>query len=576
MDKLGSLEEATPRSWRLETSTVLVILLLVVVCFLVLTPLIWLLFKSFQVSQPWQPAVYGLAGWQQAFTSPGILSATYNTFALAITRQLIALVLGIAVAWLLARTDIPMKGWLEFMFWLSFFMPALPITLGWILAFHPSVGLVNRWLAQLPFIDGHLFNIYSFWGIIFAHLTTGSIAIKVMLLTPAFRNMDAALEEASRAAGAGSLTTLLRITIMLMAPVILVSTILGFIRSLEAFEIELVLGLPIGLHVYSTKIYDFIRWDPAGGFSPATALGSLFLLVLLVLAALQYLYLGRRHYTTVTAHFSNRPIQLGSWKYIFFVAILALVLFVTVVPFALLVMGTFMTIFGFFDIPSPWTFEHWRAVLRDPVLGLSIRNTLAIALGSALLGILFYSAIAYVIVKTKFAVRGALDFLSWLPWAIPGILLGVGLLWTFLQTPGISELQGTIYLMIIALVIKSMPSGVQLTKSILLQLSAEFEEASRICGASWVHTFRRVLLPLLWPMFMVIGLLAFNSAARDISTVVLLGSGDSRTLSLLMLEWAIGGGYIERATVVGVIIVILVVITAVIARAVGSKASVTW
>jgi iron(III) transport system permease protein len=232
-------------------------------------------------------------------------------------------------------------------------------------------------------------------------------------------------------------------------------------------------------------------------------------------------------------------------------------------------MGTFMSVFGFFDIPEPWTLQHWSLVLGDATFFQSLKNTLIVALGSAVIGVLFYSLIAYVIVKSKFAGKKVLDFVSWLPWALPGILLGVGLLWTFLQTPGLNALYGTVYLMMVAIIIKSMPLGVQMTKSVMLQLGDELEEASRICGASWLETYRRVLLPLLLPMLTVVGLLVFNSAARDISTVVLLGTGDSRTLSLLMLEWAIGGGALEKATVVGAIIVVIVVITSLIARKLG-------
>ena len=118
---------------------------------------------------------------------------------------------GLLMAWLLARTDIPCKRGIEFAFWFSFFMPALPVTLGWILALDPKVGLVNKALAMLPFVEGPVFNIYSFWGIIWVHLTASTLGVKVMFLTPAFRNLDAPLEEASRVAGATTLVTLWRI-----------------------------------------------------------------------------------------------------------------------------------------------------------------------------------------------------------------------------------------------------------------------------------------------------------------------------------------------------------------------------
>ena len=568
-----ALEEHTGSPVRFNASLLFMSLLLGLVAFLVLTPLLFMILNSFQVSQPGEPVVYGLQGWQEVVTSAGMLAPIYNTFSLAITRQIIALVLGIFLAWLLARTDIPMRGGLEFMFWISFFLPVLPVTMGWILLLDPNYGLLNQWLLKLPFIHEPPFNIYSFWGIIWAHLTATTLGIKVMLLTPAFRNMDAVLEESSRISGASALGTLVRIITPVMTPAILVTTVLGIIRSLEAFEIELLLGVPIGLHVYSTKIHELVISEPPE-FPPAMASGTAFLGILLLLVILQRMVVGRKSYTTVTGRgFSYRPTPLGRWKYPAFALVLLLAIIITVVPIALLVMGTFMKLFGFFHIPEPWTLDNWRQVLKDPVIFRSLWNTIFIGLGAGGIGILLYALIAYVIVKTRFAARGLLDLLSWLPWSIPGILLGIALLWTFLGTKVFLPIYGTLYILIIAMVIKSMPFGTQLIKSVMLQLGSELEEASRITGASWFYTYRRILFPLLFPALLTVGLVVFISAARDIGTVVLLATGRTRTLSLLMLDFATEAEF-ERATVVAVIIVIWVVVAAFIARTCGGRLNV--
>ncbi len=544
-------------------------ILLLVVGFLVLTPLALMILNSFQIARPGQPIVWGLDGWVKAFSTPGIIKAITNTFTLAITRQAIALLIGAFFAWLIARTDLPMKGLLEFFFWLSFFLPALPETMGWILLLDPKYGLLNQGLIGLGVVNQSLFNIYSFWGIVWAHMG-GSVSVKVMLLAPAFRNLDAALEESSRISGASGWHTFFHIIIPVMMPAILVTTILGIIRSLEAFEIELLLGTPIGLQVYSTKIHELVTWEPPQ-FAPAMALSTVFLGVLLLMVALQRRYIAKRIYTTVTGRgFSTRRTQLGRWRYPAFALVLSFALVITVLPTILLVTGTFMKLFGFFNIAEPWTLENWRATLNDPVLFRSLWNTLAIGLGSGIIGILFYSLIAYVIVKTRYRGRWLLDFLSWLPWSIPGILLGVALLWTFLQTKIFLPIYGTIYLLMVAMVIKSMPFGTQMIKSVLLQLGNDLEEASKVCGGTWVDTFRRVILPLTMPALITVGLVGFISAARDISTVVLLGSGKSRTLSLLMLDFAAGAEF-EKATVVAVMVVGLVVVAALIARALGGQ-----
>ena len=144
--------------------------------------------------------------------------------------------------------------------------------------------LLNQLLLKLPFVHEPPFNIYSFWGVIWAHLAATTLGIKVMLLAPDFRNMDAVLEESSRISGASALGTLVRVIAPIMTPAILVTTILGLVRSLEAFEIELILGVPIGLHVYSTKIHEMVISEPPE-FPPAMALGTAFLAVLLLMVA---------------------------------------------------------------------------------------------------------------------------------------------------------------------------------------------------------------------------------------------------------------------------------------------------
>ncbi len=555
---------------KLNGSLLLMSLLLGAVAFLILTPLFLMILNSFQVSDPGQPIIYGLQGWREAFSSPGILSAIYNTFSLALARQFIALFVGIVLAWLLARTDIPFSGPLEFMFWLSFFLPALPVTIGWILLLDPKFGLVNQWLLKLPFISEPPFNIYSFWGIVWAHLASSTIGVKVLLLAPAFRNLDAALEESSRVSGASAVSTLVRIITPIMMPAILVATILGLVRSLEAFEIELVLGVPVGIQVFSTKILDLVIAEPSE-YPPAMALSSTFLAVLLVLVCCQRYIVGRKEFTTVTGRgFSLRRTALGRWKNVVFVLVLLLALIVTLVPTIFLVMGTFMKLFGFFDISDPWTLNNWRQVLRDPVILHSLWNTLVVALGSGMIGVFLFSLIAYVIVRTGFTFRGVLDFLSWIPWSIPGILLGMALLWTFLGTKIFLPLYGSVYILMIAMIIKSMPIGTQVIKSIMLQLGRDLEEASIVSGASWFSTYRRILVPLLFPALITVGLLVFISAARDISTMVLLATGETRTLSLLMLEFATEGQF-EKATVVGVLIVVFVSAAALIARSLGGR-----
>jgi iron(III) transport system permease protein len=572
--KIGTLESFPAQRKRLFDSfdgrTLLLSAFLALVAFLVFTPLLFLLYASFEAVRPDGTTVYSLHGWRQALDNPGIVTAIYNSFSLAVARQSIATVIGIFLAWLIARTDVPLRGWLEFSFWISYFIPSLPVALGWILLLDPKYGLINEWLAALPFINEPLFNVYSYWGIVWVHLSASTIAIKVMLLTPAFRNLDAALEEASHVAGAGSLKTLLKIAAPIMMPTILVALILGLIRSLEAFEIELILGRPVGLHVFSTKIYSFMTVEPPQ-FAPASALGSFFLVVLGLLVVFQRLFLKEKSFATVTGRgFSARLIRLRRWRYPTLGFVLAIALCTTVVPIASLFFATFMKLFGYFNIPDPWTLANWKQVLKDPILIRSVQNTLVLGISAAGLGIFLSSLIAYIIVKSKFGARALLDFISWIPWSIPGILLGMALASSLLLIHKVVPIYGTMFALVLAMAISGLPLTVQVIKAFLMQLADELEEASQVAGASWYMTFRRILLPLLLPCLIVVGLLEFIASARNISTVVLLATGKTRTLALLMLDYT-AGAELEKATVVGAMIVLMVVAAAICARILGGK-----
>jgi iron(III) transport system permease protein len=539
------------------------------VAFFVLYPILLIVFNSFQVARPGAVAQYSLEGWRVALSDRGMLRAVYNTFSLIFTRQLISFPIAILLAWLLARTDLPGKSALEFMFWLSFFLPSLSVTLGWILVLDPEYGLGNQLWNWLFGTQRGPFNIYSFWGIVWAHIGHNTTAVKVMLLTPAFRNMDATLEEASQVAGAGPLKTVVRILVPIMTPILLVVLILSVINGLQAFEVEMVLGSPIGFQVYSTKIYSLVQQEPPL-FGPATALSTLVLVLLLPLITAQRRLIGHRDYTTVTGRYQGRMLHLGRWRAPAFVLVAVVAFFVTVMPMVFLLLGTFMSLFGFFHIANPWTLENWRRVFADPIFLGSLKNTLLMASGAAVLAVGCFSIIAYITVKTKFVWRGLLDFISWFPSAVPGILMGIGLLWLFLDVRLFRPLYGSILLLILATVIGGITLGTQLLKSNLLQLGRELEEASRTMGASWWTTYRRIVVPLMLPTLILVGVLSFIHAARDISNVALLATSSSRTLALLQLDFMVSGRY-ESAAVVATIVMLLTTGVAVLARFLGLR-----
>lgn len=558
-----------PRKASLQGQGLLFTAVLVIVSLTVLYPIVLIVLNSFQVARPGAAPQWGLEGWYVALSQPGILQSVWNTVSVLLVRQALAFPIAIFIAWLLARTDIPGSHWLEFMFWVSFFLPPLAVTQGWILLFDPGYGLANQLLRDLLSIQSSPFNIYSFWGIIWAHLGSNTTAVKVMLLTPVFRNLDSSLEESSRISGAGRLETLVRIVLPVMAPALLVVLVMAVMRGMQAFEIELILGAPIKFFVYSTKIYELVLQEPPA-YGPAMALSTMALVLLAPLVFLQHWVSQRRSYATIGGQYRVGRNRLGKWRYPAFFLVVSIVTILTVVPVIFLVLGTFMKLFGFFSLPQPWTLANWVRVFEDEVFLRSLRNTVVLAGGSAVAAVLLYSLIAYILARTKFYARRILDFMSWLPFAVPGLLLGIGLLWLFLGTPIFRPLYGSMILLVLATVVSTMPLGVQIIKSNMLQLGTELEEASRIVGGSWWITYRRVVLPIMMPILLLVGVVTFISAARNISNVALLATSSTRVLSLLQLDYMIAGRY-ESAAVVATIVMVLSTGVALLARIFGLR-----
>ena len=552
---------------RIETQAVLCTVVLGIVAFCVVFPVLLVMLQSFQVAPPGQPAKYGLDGWRAAFDEPGLRGALLNTLKVTFVRQLLSLPLAVLIAWLLARTDLPGRRWLEFAFWAAFFLPSFTVTLSWILLLDPEYGLINTSLARL--VGTAPFNIYSFWGIVWVHVLTGSLTVKVILLTPAFRHMNASFEEASRVAGASTLRTALRITVPVMAPVILSVLLLGTMVSLQTFEVEQVLGLPFRFFVFSTMIYDLLV-TRVPRYDAATALAVVILAAMLPLVlAQQWLTRGRR-YTTLTGQFQNQPHRLGRWRAPALALVLALVSIVLGVPVVFALLGTFMKLFGFFHIADPWTLNNWKTVLTDELFLRSLHNTVVLAVGTAVAAVVVHSLIAYIAVRTRYAGRRALDFISWLPFTVPGIILGLALLWLFLGVEMLKPLYGTTTLLIVAGVIAGMPLGVQIIKSGLLQLGSELEEASRIAGASWWATYRRIVLRLMAPTLMAVAMITFVGAARNIGNFALLTTSANRPLSILQIDY-IAQRKFEEAVVVACIIMFISLAGALLARLLGLR-----
>jgi iron(III) transport system permease protein len=549
------------------------LLILVLVGVPVLVPILYVIVSSVSDSFPGEALNWSTAPWERAFDSGRTLESLLVSLVLTL-RVPISMAVALCFAWFLVRVDIPGRKFVMYALWTAFFLPVLPMTFGWMLLINGNSGLLNQLLDRLPFIDGPLFNLETIPGIMWVHITLTTIPIMTILLVPAMRAIDSSYEEASDIAGARTSTTIRRITLPLLAPAVLVSLLAGFIRSLETFEVEQILGTPAEIFVYSTRIFNLLRSSPPD-YAQAMAL-STFLLVILVAVALLYQRVQSRYADNATlggkgVRVRERPRTAGTW--LAAVALYAAVAVCIVGPLAMLIAGSFTKLFGFFFIDQPWTLGHWTSVLTDSDFVGALKNSAVVALTVGLVGTFLFALLGTVFARSRDRLTRWISLAAWLPWAVPGLLMGVAYLTVFLIVPGLASWLQTLLPLIIVLLVQSLPLGSMMMQSAVTQVSPELEEASYGTGAGWWRTYFRITLPLVAPMAVTVFVITFMSAIRDISSTVLLAAPGHSTLSLLMFEYA-NGSEPEAAAVVGVIIALIsLAMTAVVLR-IGERLSV--
>jgi iron(III) transport system permease protein len=250
--------------------------------------------------------------------------------------------------------------------------------------------------------------------------------------------------------------------------------------------------------------------------------------------------------------------------------VLLLVAFVSILPFFLLIAGSFMKLFGFFNLAEAWTVSNWTKVLNDSTFVTSLNNMLELGFSTSFLAVAGYSIVAYSVVRLRVRMAGPLDIVSWLPIGIPGIVLGFGYLNMTVQVPFFAVFYGTVGALIFVTFLAAMPLGVQMMKVHMLQISKDIEEAGRVMGGSWSKTFRNIILPLLVPTLAVVGIIVFASTIRNVSTIMLLSSGDSKVLSILQVEF-LSNGSLGPAAVVGTVIMLISIAAALVVRLISMR-----
>jgi len=538
---------------------------------LALVPLVFLIWESFLTPQTASaPAQLTLDNFRTAYFSPENVRLLANSLQFAIGAAGLSLVVGTGLAWMNERTNTPFKTLFFALAIIPLVIPGILFTVSWIMLASPKIGLVNLVLQMLTDTDAVFVNIYTMAGMIWVDGLHYS-PMAFLLMTAAFRSMDPSLEEQAAMSGASVPQIAARITLKLAWPAALGALLILFVRAIESFEVPALLGLPVGIHVYTSSIYQAIHQYPSQiGLAAAYAVMLLLLTSLGIYAQSRLSRQGGRFATVTGKGFRPRTIDLGNWRY--FTAAIFVLYFVVIVllPFLVLLWSSTQK---FYSAPS-WaalsrvSLDSYRAVLDHPQFVDTVWNSVILAVGSATTIMLVSAVISWIVIRTKVPGRWLLDNLASLPLVFPGLVLGLAIMVCYLTLD--IGVYGTLWIMFIAYVTRFMPYGMRYNSASMLQIHKELEESAAMSGASWGRTFRRVVLPLLKPGLLAGWIYVMIVSIRELSSSILLYSPGTEVVSIMIWELWQNGQYVELSAL-GVMLILALFCLVMLAQIIGRR-----
>lgn len=534
---------------RFEPSALIPLAIAIVIVYLSLVPVGKMVFDSFQT----ESGALSFANYRTILTSSTAYRLMGGSLVFAIGSSVLGTAIGTVLAWLVERTNMPGRRILFGAALVPLIMPGSLATFAWIFILSPNVGIINVILQNLFGFNSGPLNIFSMPGMIFIegiHLST----LTFLMMAGAFRSMDSALEEASAASGAGIIATALRVTLPLLRPALASTLLIGFVRAVESFEVPAMIGLPGRQNVLASQIYLALQTYPIN-YGGAGAYATM-LFILGAVGVLLYLrVISRGGFATVSGKgFRPRVVDLGGFRVIAlaFACVYSLLLFV--LPALLMIWASFQP---YYASPSAgalkrMSFSNYAEVFHNSAIIEATRTSLILGVASATVIVLFSAVTAWITQRTRLRGRQALDVLAFVPIAIPGLVLGVAMVELYGSLP--IPIYGTIFILIIAYVIKFLPYGMRSSTAAIAQVSGELEEAASVSGANWFDSFFRVLLPLLRPGLFAAWIYIFLVSTRELSTSIILSSQGTTPLAVQVFSMYNNGDY-TLLSALGVVIV---------------------
>jgi iron(III) transport system permease protein len=553
------------RDWKqlLTPQTLILVAAVGFVGYLALVPLGYLLYGTF-----YDGATVTLRFFEEAYSAHRLGEMITNSLWFAVGSTVLSLVLGTGLAYLTVRTNVPFKSLIFAASLVPLIIPGILHTIAWIFLASPEIGVFNKVLE--PVFGPGLLNIFSVWGMAFVeglHLSP----IVFLLMYAAFRSMDPSLEESALMSGARLPTVIRRVTLPLAKPALFASILVMMVRALESFEVPALLGIPNGIWVFTSRIWRVLNQYPVNyGQAGAYALSLLTITTIGVFWHSRLSKRGKAFQTVTGKGFRPRPMDLGQWRWPATALVFAYFLIAVVMPVLVLLYASFQP---FYSVPSmesfkTFTLDNYEYTFTNSQSLHAAKNSFLLGIGSATAVMFVMAIVSWVVVRTKITGRWVVDNLSFMPLAIPGLVLGVALLFVYLRFP--IPIYGTLWIMFIAYFTRYMPYGMRYASTSMYQISGELEESAQTSGASWWQTFRRVNLPLLMPGLVAGWIYIVMVSVRELSSSILLYSPGNEVLSILIWEQWLNGQVTELAAL-GIVMIAALVVLVVVANRLGAR-----
>jgi iron(III) transport system permease protein len=535
-------------------------LLALLVAGLIVYPLGLILVHSFQA----EGGGAGLSQYRELLANRDVGAAAKMSSWLMLDVAIGCLALGVPLAWLVARTDMPGKVFVQAAAAIAFVIPSFINVISWIFLFAPNSGYLNKALAAALHLDAAPFNVFSFGGLVFievCHL----FPIVFFAVSTALANADASHEQAARILGAGRVRTMLTITLPLVAPAIVSSVVLCVLDALSSFGAPAAIGTMANFKVVSTQIYQLVTFPP--NLPLAAALAVPVAAWTLALLGVQHLFLRKNRFTTLTGK-SSAPelVELGALRWPLAALVAVLLFCIAVLPLLGLVALSLLKVFGAELVAQNFALTHYRAVFDSSFTVLpAVKNSLVLATAAASVCVLAGLLLAWFIERIDFAGRGVAVGVVSVAFGIPSIILGIGVLLAY-----IGPLYGTLTIVLVAYCARHLPIAFVYTRALVKQLSPELEEAARVSGAGWARTLKDISFPVMRPGAFVAWLLIFSLCLREQPMSAILTQGDTGVMSTTVLQF-IEDGSIEVAAAVAVLIVAVSMACLLVPRLLGLR-----